>query len=357
MASVSCEEKIKITIDMTHEEFEKAIVQYKGKELRRFIPYYFIPFSAFEIYEDDFRHLGLYKIAIEMLYENYGIPVECILWYNSSKIMILEDGIMQKDQEVVIELNYADRENSVPIIRKIAEKIPLEGKCTLFANNVPYNLELILVVATPEHYDEIISFAKEKKLKLDFSRNFRECMRDLYRRGYNAIEILPNFDEQEIHKAMNNICVFPSALEYETKGYSTPKEKKKKVFVSYCHKDKERVRAIIEVLRSHGLNVWLDECEIDFGDNLLERVDEGIGECHLGLLFLSNNTKTAAFAKHELTIFYGKIIYQSGTRKKWLLVRLDDVHLDNIYHGLGQYKYFDMKEFSIEQLYDAIEKN
>ena len=74
------------------------------------------------------------------------------------------------------------------------------------------------------------------------------------------------------------------------------------------------------------------------------------------LLFLSENTKQAMFAQEELNIFYREVIYQQSSNKNWFLVKTDDVDLDEIYRGLGGYKYFSINDYSIEDLYKAVYK-
>ena len=57
-------------------------------------------------------------------------------------------------------------------------------------------------------------------------------------------------------------------------------------------------------------------------------------------MFISNFTTTAQFAAFELKTIWNQLIRTSG---KWFIVRLDDTDPENIYTGLGQYRYIDYR--------------
>lgn len=81
--------------------------------------------------------------------------------------------------------------------------------------------------------------------------------------------------------------------------------------MSYCHKNKAEVEKIIFGLREYGLDFWLDEEQIDVGDRLMERIDEGIRLSDIPIIFLSEATKEAMFAKHELFVFLIKLFIKN----------------------------------------------
>ncbi|MGM0331941.1 toll/interleukin-1 receptor domain-containing protein [Enterococcus sp. AZ050] len=126
--------------------------------------------------------------------------------------------------------------------------------------------------------------------------------------------------------------------------------------MSYCHKNKAEVEKIISGLREYGLDFWLDEEQIDVGDRLMERVDEDVRLSDIPIIFLSEATKEAMFAKHELFVFFDKVIYQQSTAKPWFIVKLDQVNPNDIMFGLGNFKYIDYEHSTIEEIAQAIEK-
>jgi len=66
------------------------------------------------------------------------------------------------------------------------------------------------------------------------------------------------------------------------------------VFISHASEDKDRfVRPLAEALRANDLAVWFDEWDLEVGDPLAERINEGLAQSRFGVVVLS----PAFFAK------------------------------------------------------------
>jgi TIR domain len=60
------------------------------------------------------------------------------------------------------------------------------------------------------------------------------------------------------------------------------------VFISHASEDKEKVvRPLATRLKRLGLTVWVDENELELGDSLSRKIDEGLVESSAGLVILS----------------------------------------------------------------------
>ena len=67
------------------------------------------------------------------------------------------------------------------------------------------------------------------------------------------------------------------------------------LFISHASEDKERfVRPLVAELEARGLRVWFDEAELQVGDSLIEKVDDGLRRSRFGVVILSR----AFFAKN-----------------------------------------------------------
>ena len=55
------------------------------------------------------------------------------------------------------------------------------------------------------------------------------------------------------------------------------------VFLSHSAKDKAVVRAVAERLRADGLKVWFDEWEMNPGDSIPAKIEEGLEHSELGI--------------------------------------------------------------------------
>jgi len=61
----------------------------------------------------------------------------------------------------------------------------------------------------------------------------------------------------------------------------------RRVFCSHRGIDKPAVEAFARRLRAAGIDAWLDRWEIAPGDHIVARMDEGLRECDLALIFFS----------------------------------------------------------------------
>ncbi len=91
------------------------------------------------------------------------------------------------------------------------------------------------------------------------------------------------------------------------------------------------------MLREIGISIWIDEKDIAGGDHIYESMFRGIQECDIALLIISNDYKLSNPATSELRTVIGDIV---NRKKKWKILKLDDVNPDEIFPFLNQYKYY-----------------
>ena len=160
------------------------------------------------------------------------------------------------------------------------------------------------------------------------------------------IKGLPPYGKDELREAYRSMFFFSSNEELEKKGYKLEVElKRKQVFISYSHKDKNIVRTFADELRDTGINAFIDARSIDYGENILKSIMEGMEQSDLNIIFISNNYKESNYAKTELYNAFNGIIQRNSN---WIIVKLDDVNPDDVIFGLGGYKYFEWENNSNE---------
>jgi hypothetical protein len=97
------------------------------------------------------------------------------------------------------------------------------------------------------------------------------------------------------------------------------------VFLSHNHADKDFVRLIGLRMQRLGVNVWLDEAEINPGDSLIEKISQGIESCEYVVAFISKNSIDSPWVKKELSIALTREI--KGKLYKVIPVLLDYVDI------------------------------
>jgi len=59
------------------------------------------------------------------------------------------------------------------------------------------------------------------------------------------------------------------------------------IFISYSSNDAVKVRRLVEALKDKGGNLWFDEEQILPGDDLIQKMSDGISQCRYYVICLS----------------------------------------------------------------------
>lgn len=113
------------------------------------------------------------------------------------------------------------------------------------------------------------------------------------------------------------------------------------VFISYSHRDEDKVLPSIDAMKNCGISLWYDE-RIQAGSEWPEFVAEKLLSCSLFVLFVSNNYINSQNCKRELN-------YAISKKKTILSIFIEDVTLSpGIEMQLGSYQALYMKNFLSE---------
>jgi hypothetical protein len=93
-------------------------------------------------------------------------------------------------------------------------------------------------------------------------------------------------------------------------------------FISHASEDKDRfVRQFATRLRARGVNVWLDEWEINPGDNPVRKIfEEGLSTCKIIILVMSAKSVTKPWVREELDAAFVKKV---EGKARLIPIRLD----------------------------------
>jgi len=123
--------------------------------------------------------------------------------------------------------------------------------------------------------------------------------------------------------------------------------KEKYIFISYAHKDKEKVWPIIEKLNNAGYRVWYDD-GIDPGSEWAKTIAEHLHSCHVFVSMMSDNYLASQNCTDEMH-------YSRELKKKSLLVYLSDIQMPpdlqmrfGMRQAIHKYKYYKEDEFYLK---------
>ena len=73
------------------------------------------------------------------------------------------------------------------------------------------------------------------------------------------------------------------------------------VFISHASEDKELfVNDLVQALINRGIKVWYDSQNIEWGDSLRTKIDNGLRNASFGIVVLSNNFISKGWTRYEL---------------------------------------------------------
>lgn len=75
-----------------------------------------------------------------------------------------------------------------------------------------------------------------------------------------------------------------------------------KIFLSHSSRDKFFVRRLAESLQANGVQIWLDEAEINVGDSLTDKIGRAIDETDFFGVVLSHNSVGSEWVQRELRV-------------------------------------------------------
>lgn len=304
-----------------------------------------IPFSEFPRIESEnsMREYDWWAIAISHAF----MPKETVLSVANYTINCICVKRMSRDMnlDLTILIPYGTRSRYRKMLYDICNTISKDGDVTLFVNNNPYALKAYVTISEEDKVcaKKVKDILQQNDVQYDTEKGFRELMKEAGIGRAYIMKQLPSNAEKNIFIAiLESVFFFPEIDSLAKKGYNASVSvKRKKVFISYCHKDNAFINDIICMLKESGVSLWVDTESIDFGENFSAAISSGIEECDLAVLFLSKNYSNSKYANFELQNIVCKMIQEN---MNWFTVKLDDVDVKQILPVLQNYKYYDFDE-------------
>lgn len=99
-----------------------------------------------------------------------------------------------------------------------------------------------------------------------------------------------------------------------------------KIYLAHASEDKPRIRPLAEYLMANGIEVWLDEWEIEPGDSLREKMEEGLGAMTHFVVALTETSITKPWVAKEIDV---GLVRQVGGQSRFvpLLIHLNPAKL------------------------------
>lgn len=270
--------------------------------------------------------------------------------------------IIMEAKVYIFELDYSERmkeKNFIKDILKRYNRNTLTG-CGVFVNNNPYNLEMLLFAAFEKNTNDFEFYINTNypNKRMVFNYFLDDIFNSFQTRGYNCSTFIDETDvDLSITDEANQLFLFPSrqAVDKIWKSNSNIKTDKR-VFLSHSSQDKKIVDKLFIELQKSQLHVWYDKYEIEPGDSITDKINEGLDKSDIGVICISNNFLKSknGWTKSELNYFVQRRMRDS--HKAFIILNID-VTLEELPPLIQDQRYIDYKDKdSIRTLIDTLRK-
>ena len=275
--------------------------------------------------------------VLQFLIEDFGYIAQYSDMLEVHRLVFKGDYAMKN---YIVEIPYGKREKYLDFIYEVNCLIPPSGMLMIAVNNVVYDLAIKLCILAPEEVIiKIKQLSAENKLKEDKNYSYDKILEESFRdRKWDTSTFMYKESKERISSTLDAMCLYYPESVLEKQGYrnSIPY---KKIFISYSYKDKDIVYDFEKHCQKLGFPVWIDKNDIEYGDDINKKINEGLRNSQVFLAFVSKNTLQSKYAKEEISSLYRKLIYNDEDRV--IIIKLDDVDLSEIFIGLLNKKYLD----------------
>ncbi|AOH87155.1 molecular chaperone Tir (plasmid) [Sphingomonas panacis] len=126
-----------------------------------------------------------------------------------------------------------------------------------------------------------------------------------------------------------------------------------KVYLAHASEDKARVRPVAEYLMANGIEVWFDEWEIEPGDSLRQKMEEGLGAMTHFVVVLTETSIAKPWVAKEIDV---GMVQQVGGKSRFvpLVVDLDPAKLSPFMQAMLFLKIDPASEVDLKGLVDRL---
>lgn len=255
-------------------------------------------------------------------------------------------------------LDYGNRKEERKFVSDVLKNFD-PGKltgCALYINNNPYNLELYFSLNFSED-DEFF----ESWLSRNYphkTRAYNLFIDDLFIGAANKSYNVTSYLEPEVLDIMmpstpGGLFLIADREILNLEWGKTIMGKSRKVFLSHSSQDKKVVDEFFNELQKSNIKVWYDREEIVPGDSITSKINEGLHNSDIGIIFLSENflSKKSGWTESECNYF---IHQRMRMNKKFIVVNLG-IDFSDIPPLLQDYRYIDYtNDNAIQETISAI---
>lgn len=235
---------------------------------------------------------------------------------------------MTIEHTFIIHLDYGNRAEERKFVADVLDSFDKDTLCgaNLFINNDPYGLELLLSLNFEKYGDKFEEWlrAHYPSKKREYRLLFTDITDAARRKGYSICGLL---DSDMLDFCMpsnaNGLFLFPDRKIVSSIWGRPTAASSFSVFLSHSSRDKPLVDAVFNELHKHEVRAWYDRYEIEPGDSITDKINDGLANSKLGLLFFSKNflDPSSGWPMKEANYFFQKMMREG--KKNLVVLNID----------------------------------
>lgn len=247
----------------------------------------------------------------------------------------------------VIRLDYGDRAGERKFVGEVLDTFDKDALCgaNLFINNDPYGFELLLSLNFEKDGDKFEKWLKDKypTKTREYRLLFGDIAEAVSRKGFSVCGLLgSDMLDFAMPSDANGLFLFPDRKVISS-IWGRPKAPSSfTVFLSHSSRDKQLVDEVFNELHKAEVRAWYDRYEIEHGDSITDKINEGLTGSRFGFLFLSKNflDPRSGWPMAEANYFFQKLMREG--QKNFVILNVD-LAIDELPPLLQDRRFIDMR--------------
>lgn len=221
------------------------------------------------------------------------------------------------DREYVWECDYGNRKELKKALKKLLEEqdsssLQMIALCT---NSNPYCLELYVVISydIPKegHIKKMMEMFETLGSKYRPDITYMELFDEMKNRRFNICTL----DEYLVDYTFesNTYFAIPEKSVFEEQGYRIERlGERQRVFLSHSFQNKKDIEELIPFLNSKNLPVWYAPIDIEYGDSIINKVEEGMEKSVCVIFWITKEYLNSRWCKKEMSSFLNRQISRNN---------------------------------------------
>ncbi len=250
------------------------------------------------------------------------------------------------EHSFIIHLDYGNRAEERKFVADVLDTFDKDTLCgaNIFINNDPYNFELLLSLHFEKNGDDFENWLKKNYplKKREYSLLFIDITEAMMRKGYSACGLLDsNMLDFMMPSDANGLFLFPDRKALAAVWGKPNPVSSFSVFLSHSSRDKSIVDEVFNELHKAEVRAWYDRYEIEPGDSITDKINDGLRNSRFGLLFFSKNfiDPRSGWPTKEANYFFQKLMRQN--KKNFAILNID-LTVDELPPLLQDFQFIDM---------------